>query len=160
MAGPTTTGSNQGNNSTSNTSAGLVALLGYEANPFISYEGELLIYPQNQSSSSDSSNSGCSASNQKKLYLDLLLKGTMPITGAVGIFSKAGVATSIYLPGLNSCKQNSNMANFYPSISLGTNFSLSEGIIADLSWNRLITGGSLKNIDLYAIGFSYHFDVS
>ena len=87
---------------------------------------------------------------------DVVLKGTMPVSETIGIFAKAGVATTIYIPGLNSC-QEGTAAKFYPTVSTGGSFGLSEGLFFDISWNRLGVRGDLSYIDLYALGFSYHF---
>ena len=161
MAGPTTSGTS--NTTSSKTSSfGLGFALGYEANPFFSYEVGLQGYPQAQGSESEeseSTNSGCSSANQRKLYLNVALKGTLPLARGIGIFSKAGIATPIFLPFLNSCKENNNMAQFYPTVSLGSSFELSNGLVADLSWSRIVTRGATKNIDLYALGISYHFHI-
>jgi hypothetical protein len=86
----------------------------------------------------------------------VLLKGALPLSGGVGTYSKVGAATPIYIPGLSSCKSGT-AAQFYPSISLGVTADLAENQVLDISWNRLVFGGSIKYIDLYAIGFSYHF---
>lgn len=155
MFGPTSSG-----NSQKYSSFGGRFFAGYEANPYFSYEGGLIAYPQSTGSTTSNNNNGCNASNQRILYLDVLLKALLPVSSSGGIYSKAGVATNINLPFLNSCKESNNMGNFYPEIDLGAYFDLSEGFVTDISWNRLITGGSTKNIDLYAIGFTYHFNLN
>tara|TARA_R110000868_G_scaffold213004_4_gene462904 strand:+ start:19 stop:579 length:561 start_codon:yes stop_codon:yes gene_type:complete len=151
MLGPTSNGGSGGSDSGSKTSYASRFLVGYEKNSFLSYEAGLAFYPQATSGST-----GCSASNQKQLYLDVVLKGTMPVSETIGIFAKAGVATTIYIPGLNSC-QEGTAAKFYPTVSTGGSFGLSEGLFFDISWNRLGVRGDLSYIDLYALGFSYHF---
>lgn len=147
MLGPTTSGSSSTN---SKTSAGGRFYLGYETNPNFSYEAGLSTYPQSTSSA------GCTAKNQRKLYFDLALKATVLFSDTIGIYTKLGPATSIYVPGLDSCKQGTGV-KFYPSISLGVSAGLANNTVLDVSWNRLILGGSTKYIELYAIGFSYHF---
>ena len=89
MLGPTKS-SGSGN---SNSFGGRV-FGGYEANPFISYEMGVVAYPQ---SSADSTGSGCTSSNQRVVYLDALLKGSMPLGGG-GIYTKVGAATNINPP--------------------------------------------------------------
>lgn len=152
MLGPTTTGSNTGSSNSKTSLAGRF-FLGYETNPNFGYEGGLSIYPQSVSSA------GCTAANQRNLYFDVLLKAALPLTGGVGPFTKVGAATPIYIPGLSSCKSGT-AAQLYPSITLGVTADLAENQVLDLSWNRLVFGGSIKYIDFYAIGFTYHFNWS
>jgi hypothetical protein len=150
MIGPTATGGSSSSGSSSKNSWGGRGFLGYSTNPYFSYEGGLAVYPQSTIST------GCTSSNQRKLYFDLLLKGSMPISGGTGVYAKAGAATSVYVPGLNSCK-SSGSGNLYPAVSIGGSASVTNSTALDVSWNRYIYGGSVKNIDLYAIGFIYSF---
>lgn len=150
MLGPTSNGGG-GSDSGGKTSYATRFLLGYEKNPFLSYEAGLAFYPQSTSGST-----GCSSSSDKQLYFDVVLKGTMPVSDSIGIFAKAGAATTVYIPGLNSC-QEGTAAKFYPTVSAGGSFGLTDGLFADISWNRLGVRGDLSYIDLYALGFSYHF---
>lgn len=150
MLGPTSSGASS-SSSNSKTSVGARLFLGWEANPFFSYEGGLSTYPQSINSE------GCTSKNQRKLYFDLLLKASMPVGQGSAIFTKLGAATNIYVPGLDSCKDNSTGTKFYPAISLGAGLPVSDGLNIDVSWNRFIFGGTIKNIDFYALGFYYRF---
>lgn len=150
MLGPTTSATSSSSSSTSKTSAGARFFVGYEANQNFSYEGGLSFYPQSTSSE------GCTAQNQRKIYFDLVLKGTLMFSETIGIYSKLGPATNIYLPGLNSCGEGT-ATKIYPTMSVGTSLGLTGNAVLDVSWNRLILGGTAKYIQLYGVGLSYHF---
>ncbi len=95
--------------------------------------------------------------------VDLVGVGTLPI-GSFGVFVKAGVAgmyesTSGAITGsnVNDCGNTSNIIRVRGTASVGASYDISQTWVADVSWTRLMTKGIIQNMDLYALGISYHF---
>lgn len=95
--------------------------------------------------------------------IDLLLRGNVPLN-VFEIFGKGGVAyTLTKLPGAfytatggANCGNNNNKFQFRPEIALGVSYDLTPNWQMDLSWDRLVNGNPIGNVDMYALGFSYH----
>ena len=89
---------------------------------------------------------------------DLLGAGYIPLRGGFELFGKGGVAITYETTSSAFNNGNSNyQTKFRPTISLGISYDITPSWVADLSVNRLMVGGIIKNVDMLAFGISYHF---
>lgn len=109
----------------------------------------------------------CSGTTARVRDFDFVGKGIFPVAHAFDIFGKAGAAlvyqtTSGGLNPISSgttgqCGQTQYQNNIRPTVSVGASYDINQNWVADLSWNRIMVGGVLSSVDLYALGISYHF---
>lgn len=139
--------------------------MGYDINQYAGVEGGLTYF-----SSINYNTRGVDTCSDTKVSVrdfDLVAKGMIPIN-AFSIFGKAGVAATYQTvsgalnPNSSTnpddlCGESSNDVKFRPTVSLGASYDLSQNWVADISWNRIMVGGMVNNVNLYAIGISYHF---
>lgn len=112
--------------------------------------------------------------------IDFVGKVDYSYNDTIGLFGKAGVVgvyqttpgglqptasywveapnTAINTAGkLVTTGSNEQQVKLSPTFSLGVSYDLTSAWQADVSWTRLFTGGTLKTMDLFAFGLSYHF---
>jgi len=137
-------------------------LMGYKINKYAGFEGGLTYI-----SGVNYDNKGvntCSSTNVRVRDFDFVGKGQIPMGNSFDVFGKAGAAivyqsTSGALnPRLNQDCGNTQYTNkVAPTVSVGASYDLNQNWVADASWNRIMLGGPLSNVDFYALGISYHF---
>jgi opacity protein-like surface antigen len=112
--------------------------------------------------------------------VDLVAKFDYSYNDTIGIFGKAGVA-AVYttIPGglqptnyhtlprptktCPTCSVPVNSgSNVYrskltPTFTLGVSYDINQSWQADLSWTRILVGSAVGNMNLLALGLSYHF---
>ena len=91
--------------------------------------------------------------------IDLLGKGTYPIWNSFYVFGKAGVAISYTaIPGsFNAACKTDYQHRVRPTFSLGASYDLTQSWVTDISWNQILMGSPLNNINYFALGIAYHF---
>lgn len=95
--------------------------------------------------------------------IDLVGRGGLPLK-YFEVFGKGGVSYAFTkTPGAfytatggANCGNNNNTFKFRPTLAVGVSYDLSQSWQVDVSWTRLINGNPIGNVDLYALGFSYH----
>lgn len=135
--------------------------MGYDINKYAGVEAGLTYFSTVKYDTKDVD--VCSTPNASVRDFDAVAKAMLPL-GKFSAFGKAGVAitytnTSGALnPDLSkTCGENTYETGYRATYSLGVSYDLSQNWVADLSWTRVAVGGVINNMDLYAIGFSYHF---
>lgn len=136
--------------------------MGYKMNQYAGMEGGLTYFSGVQYDSGTANL--CSGSTVRVRDFDLLGRGSFTFGNGFEVFGKAGMAAT-YLttpsamnPNLGAaCGQSNYSTRIKPTIAAGASYDLSQNWVADVSWNRLMVGNPVNNMDLYAIGISYHF---
>jgi hypothetical protein len=141
--------------------------LGYKMNRYAGVEAGLFTFFTPVNYTVPDNTQPCSGLNTRTGAVDVVGKGTLPFSFAdysFDIFGKAGAALTYVTTskGLNSspsrgCGKKNYEGRIRPALTIGASYDLSQSWVADLSWTRLMTGGIAKNMDLYALGISYHF---
>lgn len=138
--------------------------IGYKINEYAGIEHGLAYY-----SGIDYNTKGvetCSSAKARVRDIDLNAKGTYSFNNLFDVFGKAGVALAYQTtsgslnPNLGPgavCGKSKYVTQFKPTISVGASYTMTQNIVIDGTWNRLMMGGTLGSIDMYALGFSYHF---
>ncbi len=135
---------------------------GYQMNKYVAVETGITYIPSvNFTTKNDVPT--CGSTSMRVRDVEVLGKGIIPFGNYFDIFGKAGVAY-VYQsqggalnPDLNSdCGKTKYTSKFAPAISFGASYNLSQSWVADVSVNRIMVGGILKNITTLAIGLSYH----
>lgn len=106
----------------------------------------------------------CSGMASRVRTVEFLGKGSFPFK-SVDVFGKAGVAVAytttpgaLYGPDPGqTCGDTRNDIKFRPEFAIGASYDMSQSWVIDASWTRTMIGGFISNVDLYAIGISYHF---
>ena len=138
---------------------------GYKINPYASFENGVTLFSSINYSATDSTvgTNTCSSPRARVRAMDLVGVGSYPFWN-FNVFAKGGVAiTNVWLSSAlnpsytSTCGSSSNTLNFRPTASVGASYDISQNWVGDLSWTRIMTYGIVKNVDLYALGFSYHF---
>jgi len=92
--------------------------------------------------------------------VDVVGKGIFPVGSIGDVYGKLGGAvvyqgtSRLIRPAVGKSRYTVKLS---PTFSLGVSYDLSQNWVADISWNRIMTGGMLNTVDFYALGFSYHF---
>ncbi len=116
--------------------------------------------------------------------VDLLAKLDYSYNDTIGIFAKAGVAAAyVTVPGalqpttihysqniypnagaintkqvqLIRSGSNKYLTKLAPAFAIGASYDLNQSWQMDISWTRYFIGSQVKNMNLYALGLSYHF---
>jgi opacity protein-like surface antigen len=136
--------------------------MGYKINQYAGTEGGLSLYSKVDYATNNVD--PCSTAKARVRTFDVVGKGSFPIASAFDIFGKAGVAltylttTGSLNPDLSkSCGKSQYVEKFRPTVSVGASYDLSQNWVVDFSLNRIMVGGAVSNVDLYALGISYHF---
>jgi len=105
----------------------------------------------------------CAGTTARVRDVDIVGKGEYTFQNTVGVFAKGGVAVT-YLTtsgGLNSsateCGKNKQEIKYRPTVTVGASYDLNQNWVVDASWNRIMVGSIVNNVDFYALGISYHF---
>jgi opacity protein-like surface antigen len=135
--------------------------MGYKINQYAGFEGGLTFF-----SSIHYDTKGvdpCSGATTRVRDLDVVAKGELPFY-SFNLFGKGGVAVvyettsgSLNPSGSTLCGKNTYRTKFAPTISVGAGYDLNQNWVVDVSWTRLLAGGAASNVDMYGLGFSYHF---
>lgn len=139
----------------SSNQAGVRAFLGYQINPYAGFESGV---------------SGYSAISYKTTVppvsslravvgaFDIVGKGSFPL-GSFDVYAKGGGALAYLVTsaGLNGSSKRRYNYKVAPTYSFGASYAFTPNWVADVSWNRLMIGGTFGNISMYALGISYHF---
>jgi hypothetical protein len=132
--------------------------MGYKMNKYAAVEGGFSFFTKISYKASSNNIQTCTGTSQRVRDIDVVGKGDLP-WGSFDIFAKGGVAV-IYLTEsgafTSNCK-NVYSNKFRPTMSLGAGYDLSQNWVTDLSWTRVMVGSTVKNIDFFALGVSYHF---
>ncbi len=159
----------QANNSTAlilatpkSNQVGARGYVGYKINPYAGIESGLNYYSSIQY---DTNTNACSSVQSRVTDVDIVGVASYPILNSFNVFGKGGAAfayiqtSGAFYPTSppNTCGNNSNVVRVRPTFSLGASYDFSQNWVADISWNRLMTYGITQNIDLYALGITYHF---
>lgn len=135
--------------------------MGNMINSYVGVEGGLSLYSKIKYDTKGVPT--CGGTTSRVRDFDVVVKGAYPIY-MFDIFGKAGVALAYQTNSgaLNpnfgkSCGDSTNETKFRPTVSIGASYDFNQNWVADLSWNRTMVGGIVKNIDLFAIGIAYHF---
>lgn len=106
----------------------------------------------------------CGSPSASMRAFDFLGKGTLPIGSAFDVFGKAGVgymytttSGSLNPDPTRSCGRSKHQGQVRPIFAVGASYDLTQNWVSDLTWTRYMVGGTIKNIDAYSIGISYHF---
>ncbi len=88
-------------------------------------------------------------------------KGILPFNNDWAVYGKAGLARATVKPdgalASTSTIFNSNKNKNVISWAIGAEYEANDNILVDFSFNRLQTRTFFKNVNLYAVGLSYHF---
>lgn len=142
--------------------------MGYKINQFAGVEGGLTYFSKITYDTKDPNVETCNSPEISVRDFDLVAKGMIPLR-SFEIYGKAGLAivyttTSGSLnPGTGDpnipteCGKSENAITYRPTVSAGVSYDLSQNWVADVSWNRIMVGDKVSNMDFFALGFSYHF---
>lgn len=105
----------------------------------------------------------CSSPQLRVRDFDLLGKFEMP-TKYFTPFVKAGISL-VYVnesaslnPDLTmDCGESKNTTNIKPKIAIGGAYDLNQSWVVDFSWTRTMISSKVSNVDLFALGLTYHF---
>lgn len=140
----------------SNTGMGERLFMGYNFNPYFALEGGYTHYaPSTFNNVPNTVNNPTIRENG----VDFVGKGTYPIMkSGIGIFAKAGLSMMrvSYAGSLNASGKGSTTNSARPIIGLGASYDLNQHWVTDLSWTRVLSGGSVKAADFIALGIAYH----
>lgn len=135
--------------------------MGYKINQYADIEGGLDYF--SSVSYDTKSVETCSGATVRVRGLDVMGKGEVPV-GAFSLYGKAGAAliyqsaSGALTPDLSSeCGRTTYSNKFVPTVAIGAGYDLSQNWVADISLTRLMVGNQLSNVDLFALGISYHF---
>lgn len=136
--------------------------MGYKINQYGGMEGGLTYFSGINYDTGDVP--ACSGVKVRVRDIDFVGKGSIPIGNSFEAFGKAGVGlvyvttSSPMNPDFSSTCGNSNYSNkFKPVVSIGANYTLTQNWVAEASWTRIMVSSAVSNVDLYALGISYHF---
>ena len=138
--------------------------IGYKINEYAGIEHGIAYYSGVKYNTGDVQ--PCSSAKARVRDLDLNAKGTYSFNSLFDVFGKAGVALAYQTtsgalnPNLGptgQCGVSQYVTQFKPTISIGASYTMTQNIVIDGTWNRLMMGGTLGNVDMFALGFSYHF---
>lgn len=137
--------------------------MGYKSSQYFGAEGGLTYFSGIKYDAGDANL--CSSANVRVRDFDFLGVGTytFPSTG-IGLYGKAGAAL-VYMtesgcmnPDLSQqCGKTTYSNQVKPAASVGVSYDMSQNWVIDASWNRLFVGSPVNNMDMYALGISYHF---
>lgn len=147
-------------------------------NPNVAPPGSPVLYPFR------SPYTAAAGTTARVRLIDLLAKIDYSYNDTIGVFAKAGIAAAyVTVPGAlqpttihysqatypNAGAINSNQvqlirsgSNKYltklaPAFAIGASYDLNQSWQMDISWTRYFVGSQINNMNLYALGLSYHF---
>ena len=134
---------------------------GYKMNAYASFEAGLTYYSTINYNTDDDNT--CTSPYVKLTVGDIVGVLSYPLW-YFNVFAKGGIAiaTMSISGSLNptyttTCGAKDNSLIFRPTASIGAGYDFSQNWVADVSWTRVMTYGIVQNVDMYALGFSYHF---
>lgn len=140
---------------------GTRVLLGYKLNQYAGYEFGLDYFTKIKYDSKDVPT--CNTPSATLKAFDFLAKGTVPM-GSFDVFGKAGAgfmydttSGSLNPDSTKSCGKSQRQTRVRPVLGIGASYDFTQNWVMDLSWTRYLVGGTIKNMDHYAVGVSYHF---
>lgn len=139
------------------------AFVGYQINRWAAFEAGLTYIPSvNFTTKGDVQT--CGSTTMRVRDFELLGKGIVPFGNTFDVYGKAGVAYVYQSTGgaLNpdlseECGKTKYTSKFAPAVSVGASYALSQSWVTDISINRIMVSGILKNITTFQLGLSYHF---
>lgn len=106
----------------------------------------------------------CGGTDVSVRDFDVLAKGIIPFGSSFDVYGKLGPAfvyenqSNAMSPRLNQgCGKSQFETKVRPTMSIGASYTMSQNVVVDASWNRLMTSYPVNNIDFFALGLSYHF---
>jgi len=142
--------------SPSNTGIGARLFLGYNFNPYAAIEGGFTHYAA--STFNNVSNTANKPTIRENAF-DFVGKGIYPIsTSGFAVFAKAGLSVMrvSYAGSLNTSGNGSTTTNARPIIGVGASYDINQHLVTDLSWTRVLSGGSVQSADFMSLGIAYH----
>lgn len=154
--------------------------IGYKFNPYAGFEGGFVYFSGIDYIIRNSTATPSAGTTARVRAIDLVGKLDYSYNNTWGVFAKAGVALAYTTTpgGLNitnyrvkpaPTKSNpagvkifNNGSNTYnsklaPTFALGVSYDIDPSWQMDLSWTRYLVGGATGNMNLFALGLSYHF---
>ncbi len=160
--------------------------LGYKFNHYAGFEMGFTYFSGIQYKFADKTLTPAAGTTGRVRGIDFVGKLDYSYNNTIGVFAKGGV-TALYtttpgalnvtnfkdltdyspsavnpktgLPNYNYINSGSNTyaVKLAPTFAVGASYDLDQSWQLDASWTRYFAGGSLKGMDLYALGLSYHF---
>ncbi len=152
--------------SPSNTGAGYRFVLGYDITQYGGIEFGITHY-----ANSTYKVPIAVACNDPTVHLygaEILGRGMIPVNSFTFI-GKAGIAilrmsgsgslvtSNVIQTPCGSTQGNQQTTNVRPALGVGVSYDMTQRWVIDLSWMRVLKGGSTTTADLKTIGFAYHF---
>lgn len=132
--------------------------LGNQINSIVSFESGVTIFSNIHYKGKTSLINNPEATARVRAW-DFLIKGAVPFRDIADVYAKAGLAVT-YLTtsgGLNPSGQSTYETKYRPTFSVGATYDFNQNWVGDLSYTYIQVGDIVKNVNFYAIGFSYHF---
>lgn len=137
--------------------------MGYKASQYFGAEGGFGYFSGIKYDAGNANT--CSTPNVRVRYIDVVARGSYTFGGSgIEVYGKAGPAlTYTTISGcLNTdlsqqCGKSTYSNQVKPTASVGVSYDMSQNWVVDASWNRLFVGSPVNNMDMYALGISYHF---
>lgn len=155
--------------------------LGYKFNQYAGFEGGFTYFSGVNYILKNTAFKPTGGTTARVRGIDVVGKIDYSCQNTFGVFAKGGVA-ALYIttPGglnvtnyhtvttLNRAKHttstqvfnsgsNSYSSKLTPTFTLGASYDFNQNWVMDASWTTFMVGGVLSKMNLYAIGFSYHF---
>lgn len=136
--------------------------MGYKMNTYASIEGGFTFISNINYDTKGVE--ACSSPTARVRDIELFGKAEMPL-GSFSVFGKGGIAAAYTMISgpFNSpdagddCGQNKDDVKFKPTVAIGASYDLNQSWVVEASWTRLMVGTIIGNVDLFALGITYHF---
>ncbi|MDX1900505.1 MAG: outer membrane beta-barrel protein [Gammaproteobacteria bacterium] len=101
---------------------------------------------------------------QRVNVVDLTGKAIWPLAQQFSLFAKLGVGIarttssgSIAKLNADGSPKSTTQTSLRPKIGIGASYDLTSRWQAELTFDRMMSGGGIKNADLISLGISYHW---
>lgn len=144
--------------------------LGYKFNQYAGFEGGFTYFSGISYILTDPSLQAAAGTTGRVRSIDFVGKLDYSYNNTLGIFTKIGAAAVYtttpgglnvenYNPGppVKNSGSNTYTTKVSPTFAFGVSYDLNQNWQLDASWTRIFAGGSISNMNLYAVGLSYHF---
>jgi opacity protein-like surface antigen len=139
------------------------ARAGYRFNDFFAAETEFNNILRNSHRAQALANPPLGPDHYRLYSVDLAGKAIYPFANSLSVFAKAGfsyvhqnIFNQVFLhqspPNINN-----HQHRFSPSIGCGANFNFTQRVAAELSYTSTLGSGSIKAVNMLALGGSYTF---
>ena len=154
--------------------------LGYKFNPYAGFEGGFTYFSGIDYALKDPSLTSAGGTTARVRLIDFMGKLDYSYNNTLGFYGKAGVAATYTTTpgGLNvtnyrsvpaptkadpsavkifTSGSNTYTVKLSPTFALGISYDIDPSWQMDVSANRVLVGGPIGSMTMYALGLSYHF---